>query len=177
MKIGLVPGAMKPYHAGHHYLTSCAVEKCDEVIILTTCKDRQDISGSSMLKCWEEVIIPRLPEKVHVRFVVSPVRTTYEIMETLSEKSTGDEVYIFGGSEDVKRFPQDKIESTYIGITPINVAAQQSEDFERGRGDSPKVKGEWVRKAIKSNDVASFEEYIPEFLKDLSQQYFDILTK
>ena len=61
MKIGLVPGAMKPYHAGHHYLTRQAIKECDRVIIITSEKDRKSISGSNMKKAWENLIIPLLP--------------------------------------------------------------------------------------------------------------------
>mgnify|MGYP003153936700 CR=1 FL=1 len=175
MKIGLVPGAMKPYHAGHHYLTTQASLECDKVIILTSDKDREDISGNSMVKCWTDIIIPLLPENILVEFHVSPIRATYEIMEALSYEQSGDEIYIYGGLEDVKRFPQEKISVNHPGIVVVNVAARDLGLYNRGKGDSPNVKGEWVREAMRNNDDERFAEFLPSFLKPLAKQYLDTL--
>ena len=38
--IGLVPGGMKPFHAGHNFLVQNALSECDEVYIFTSPKDR-----------------------------------------------------------------------------------------------------------------------------------------
>ena len=82
MIIGIVPGAMKPYHAGHHYLVETALRECDIVNILTTRKTRKGISGDSMYEVGQHYIIPHLAstysDKINVNFVVSPIRTVYE---------------------------------------------------------------------------------------------------
>ena len=77
--IGLVPGAMKPYHAGHHYLVEQAMKECDRVIIFTTAKDRNGISGIKMAFAWTNLIIPLL-QNVEVEFVISPIRAVWEFL-------------------------------------------------------------------------------------------------
>ena len=43
--IGFVPGAMKPFHAGHNHLIQRALVECDQVIVFTSLKDRGIIKG------------------------------------------------------------------------------------------------------------------------------------
>ena len=85
MVVGLIPGAMKPYHAGHHYLVESAMRECDRVIIFTTAKDRKGISGIKMAFAWTNLIIPLLPN-VEVKFVTSPVGAVYKFLEEENRK-------------------------------------------------------------------------------------------
>ena len=57
--IGLVPGAMKPFHKGHYFLISKAIEECDKVLIYTSGGDRGFIKGKQMRLVWDNLIIPK----------------------------------------------------------------------------------------------------------------------
>ena len=69
--IGLIPGAMKPFHAGHNYLVQSAINECDEVILWTSIKDRDNIKVKNMHKAWTEIILPLLPKLAFLRSSVS----------------------------------------------------------------------------------------------------------
>jgi cytidyltransferase-like protein len=171
MIIGLIPGAMKPYHAGHHYLAEQAIKECDKVLIFTTAKDRKGISGVKMASAWTKLICPLLP-KVNVKFVKSPVRAVYEFLE---EANTEDLYRVYGGTEDVGRFSQKSLNKYCSHLNVSNVAELSSGSYLRGVGPSPKAKGEWVRNAIQAGDFRKFENYLPDFLKPYSKEYLKML--
>ncbi len=183
MIIGIVPGAMKPYHAGHHYLVETALKECDIVNILTTRKTRKGISGDSMYEVWQHYIIPHListySEKINVNFVISPIRTVYEdYIERLERDGYDGNTYrIYGGSEDSGRFHSSTLGKKYPTAMKhvINVAEEKSEQFQRGSGKSPQAKGEWIREALIKNDKSQFKLMMPGFLKNVSNDIMEIL--
>jgi cytidyltransferase-like protein len=170
MIIGLVPGAMKPYHAGHHYLVEQALKECGAVVIFTTAKDRDGILGSNMQKAWRQILQPLLG--VDVRFVPSPIRAIYEFLETADSK---DSYRIYSGTEDMNRFASASLKK-YCGNKDIcNVAEDEAATYLRGVGSSPNVKGEWVRKAMIDGNFTAFRNYLPKFLKPYAKEYLSIL--
>ena len=183
MIVGIVPGAMKPYHAGHHYLVETAARECDMVTILTTKKSRKGISGDSMFGIWCNHIIPHLISefegKIKVNFVVSPIRTVYEdFIERLEENGPdGNHYRIYGGTEDNTRFSNKSLKTKYPTAAPhiTNVAEDQSDGFQRGKGKSPDAKGEWIRKAMETNDKNRFKLMMPAFLHGVSTEIMETL--
>ena len=173
MIIGLVPGAMKPYHAGHHYLVMKAIHECDHVVIFTTTKDRKGISGLNMLKAWDELIIPKI--MAEVKFVKSPIRSIYELLE-IPEATEGNEFRVYSGTEDWGRFNSSSLERYCSGVNVCNVAEKDKERYRRGTGESPMAKGEWIRKSIEDNDFQVFRDYLPAFLKPHAERYLSILV-
>ncbi len=173
--IGLVPGAMKPYHAGHHYLVKQAIKECDEVIVYTSTKDRKGISGSNMQNAWYSIILPNI-EPINLKFVISPVGSTYDFIIEAHETNSTNQIRIYGGTEDAKRFPIDNIRKRWPNANVVNVADTSSARFLRGQGKSPNAKGEWVRNAIQAGNHQQFKDYLPEFLKDHANEYLKILT-
>ena len=178
MIIGLIPGAMKPYHAGHHYLVSQALKECDRVIILTTVKDRKDISGQNMKQAWETLILPKMLG-VEISFVISPVGSIYKLLDSENINPTTNTYRIYGGTQDVNRYNMDKIRIKYpnSGARFTNVAAEESKNYQRGIGNSPVAKGEWIRNAITHMDFKKFENFLPNFLKPYAKEYLNILSK
>lgn len=178
MIIGLVPGAMKPYHAGHHYLVSKAISECDRVIIYTTTKDRKSISGPAMKEAWECLISPMLPSKVEVVFVKSPIGIVFEILD-IANIVCDDHVYrLYGGTEDANRFRSEYIRRKFPMVADrfVNVAKEESHKYLRGIGDSPVAKGEWIRNSINSGNYDEFRNFLPEFLKPHAKDYLEILN-
>lgn len=178
MKIGLVPGAMKPYHAGHHFLVENALRECDKVIIFTTVKDRDDLSGANMQSAWNELIIPNIEGDVEVSFIKSPVGSVYEVIETENESPSANTYRIYGGTEDVKRFNMERIATKYPNAASrfVNVAAEGKASYLRGEG-TPKAKGSWAREALHASDKVTFKAQLPKFLQPHTQRYMEILSR
>ncbi len=168
--IGFVPGAMKPFHAGHNHLIQRALVECDEVIVLTSLKDRGVIKGEKMYKAWQELIVPSLPEHIKVIGVKSPVGSVYDYLEW-----NGNVTYqyrIYGGTEDIDRLSMARMQQYYPDLNVINVAEIDPESFTR---DVVQAKGEWVRNSIQAGNLKEFKSYLPAFLKPHAKSFLDIL--
>ena len=177
MIIGLIPGAMKPYHAGHHFLTKIAMQECDQVRIFTTVKSRGPIPGMAMYNIWNKIIIPRLDSRVTVSFGPSPVTLVYQILEDEQVSPTNIMYRLYGGTEDLTRFNSDYIRKKFPNVANrfINVAESSSANFLRGVGASPMAKGTWIRKALESGNVEKFKSMMPEFLQSSAEDIFNML--
>ena len=85
MKIGLVPMAAKPYHAGHNELVNLAAAENDTVYLFVSTSDRCrkgqiPIYGEDMKNIWCEEIEKVLPKNVIVEYGGSPVRKVIEFL-------------------------------------------------------------------------------------------------
>ena len=173
--IGLIPGAMKPFHAGHNHLVQTSIKECDHTIIFTSRKDRDNINGDKMLDAWDVVILPLLPNRIEVVAVKSPVRGVYDYLEW--NRSPDKQFRIYGGTEDIARLSKARILQYYPGINVINVAEESPHAYERGAGYTEvPAKGEWVRESIKAGNHVKFRSFLPDFLKPYSREYLSILT-
>ena len=105
--IGFVPGAMKPFHAGHNHLIQTALKECDKVFVFTSLKDRGIIKGDRMYKAWQEIIVPSLPEHLEVVSVKSPVGSVYDFLEWNGD--TNKSYRIYGGTEDIGRLSKARM--------------------------------------------------------------------
>ena len=169
--IGFVPGAMKPFHAGHNHLIQTALEECDKVIVFTSLKDRGVIKGERMYKAWQELIIPQLPKHIEVIGVRSPVGSVYEYLEWNGDKTKPYRIY--GGTEDIARLSNARMIQYFPHLTVINVAESEPESFTR---DVVHAKGEWVRNSIQAGNLNKFKSYLPAFLKPHAKAYLDMLV-
>ena len=169
--IGFVPGAMKPFHAGHNHLIQRALEECDKVIVFTSLKDRGLIKGERMYKAWQEIVIPLLPNHIEVIGVRSPVGAVYDYLEWNGNISNSYRIY--GGTEDIARLSNARMIQYYPKLNVINVAESEPESFTR---DVVHAKGEWVRNSIQAGNLKEFKSYLPAFLKPLAKEYLSILV-
>mgnify|MGYP001252179928 CR=1 FL=1 len=174
--IGLVPGAMKPFHAGHNYIVQRSIEECDHTIIFTSAKTRDNIDGNKMIDAWDRIILPLLGNTVEVLVVKSPVRGVYDYLE---HRGTPNKSFrIYGGTEDISRLSKARILQYYPGLNVVNVAEENPQAFERGAGYTEvPAKGEWVRESIRAGDHEKFRSFLPDFLKPHSNEYLSILTE
>ena len=168
--IGFVPGAMKPFHAGHNHLIQKAIAECDKVIVFTSLKDRGIIKGDNMYKAWQEIIVPLLPNHVEVIGVRSPVGAVYDYLEWNGDPSVSYRIY--GGTEDIARLSNARMLQYYPKLTAMNVAESEPESFTR---DVVNAKGEWVRNSIQAGNLKEFKSYLPDFLKPHAKSYLDML--
>jgi len=172
--IGFVPGAMKPFHAGHNHLIQTALSECDRVIVFTSLKDRGVIKGDKMYKAWQELIIPLLPNHIEVIGVKSPVGSVYDYLQSNGDPSIAYRIY--GGTEDIARLSNARMQQYYPNLNVINVAENDPDAFIRGAGYTEiPAKGEWVRNSIQAGDIEKFKSYLPAFLKPHAKRYLDIL--
>ena len=172
--IGLVPGAMKPFHAGHHYLIATAISQCDKVIIFTSLKDRGIIKGPKMFEAWQKVILPLLPDTVTICSVTSPVGSVYKYLE--HDGVLESHYRIYGGTEDILRLSKARMLQYYPNLNVMNVAEETPDAFTRGAGyTSIPAKGEWVRESIKAGDQEKFRSFLPDFLKPYASEYLQTL--
>ena len=168
--IGFVPGAMKPFHAGHNHLIQRALTECDQVIVFTSLKDRGIIKGEKMYKVWQDIIKPALPTHFEVHAVKSPVGSVYDYLEWNGDRTKAYRIY--GGTEDIARLSNARMLQYYPHLNAINVAESEPESFTR---DVVHAKGEWVRNSIQAGNLKEFKSYLPAFLKPLAKEYLDIL--
>ena len=171
--IGLVPGGMKPFHAGHNFILQEALRECDEVILFTTVKDRGVIKGENMKKAWLDLIQPLLPGLDVVTFVPSPIGAVYLYLE--KEGAPENEYRIYGGVDEVNRFRPEYLAKNYPDLTIIQPAAEDPEKYARSTATGVPVSGTNTRKAIEAGDFQTFKSYLPDFLKPHAREYPDTL--
>ena len=169
--IGFVPGAMKPFHAGHNHLIQRALVECDKVLVFTSLKDRDIIKGERMYKAWQDLIVPSLPEHIEVVGVKSPVGSVYDYLEWNGDPAKAYRIY--GGTEDIARLSNARMLQYFPHLNAINVAESDPESFTR---DVVNAKGEWVRNSIRAGNLKEFKSYLPAFLKPLAKEYLSILV-
>ena len=168
--IGFIPGAMKPFHAGHNHLIQTALSECDRVIVFTSTKDRGIIQGDNMFQAWQELIVPLLPNHIEVTAVRSPVGAVYDYLK--SHGNSAHAYRIYGGTEDIGRLSKARMLQYYPSLNVVNVAEETPDAFTRG---VVHAKGEWVRDTIKAGDHEKFRSFLPDFLKPHAKEYLDIL--
>ena len=168
--IGFVPGAMKPFHAGHNHLIQIALSECDRVIVFTSVKDRDVIKGENMYRAWQELIVPLLPNHLEVIAVKSPIGSVYDYLEHDGKSEIAYRIY--GGTEDIARLGKARMIQYYPHLNVVNVAEETPEAFTRG---VVHAKGSWVRNAIKAGDHEKFRSFLPDFLKPHAKEYLKIL--
>ena len=105
MRIGLVPMAAKPYHAGHDGLVRLAANECDAVKVFVSTSDRKrpgeiPIYGEDMHSVWTKFIEPSLPGNVEVYYVTVPVTAVYKELEKAEADESLDTFVIYSDSED-----------------------------------------------------------------------------
>jgi hypothetical protein len=180
MRIGLVPMAAKPYHAGHHALVTAAAQENDEVLLYISLSDRKrkgelPIRGSDMQKIWSGQIEPILPGNVTPIYGGSPIQKVYEELITANEKAVAgslDNVYIVYSDpvDTAKNYSDASIQKYFpdaYAAGAVKFAAEENPgSFTRGVG-TPDVSGTAVREFIKCGDFESFEQSMP---KDMDAQ-------
>ena len=177
MRIGLVPMAAKPYHAGHHALVTTAANENDKVLLYVSTSDRKrkgelPIHGADMQKIWSDQIESILPGNVTPVYGGSPVQKVYDVLIDANEKALEgnlEHVYtVYSDPTDTARNYSPTAIQKYFpeahAAGAVKFAAEENPSaFTRGVG-TPDVSGTAVRASIQCGDFASFEASMPEGL-------------
>lgn len=184
MKIGLVPIAAKPYHAGHHCLVTIAAAENDLVQVFVSLSDRRrsgemPILGSDMQRVWSEHLEQIMPGNVEIIYGGSPVRKVYEAIEVAEKSGSPDTYTVYSDPEDTQsNFPLKYRESYFprkYALGQVVFAAEENPNkFTRGcvQG-TPDISGTMMRASLASGDFQTFAAGLPPGVD--AQQVFDIL--
>ena len=171
MKIGLVPMAAKPYHAGHHALVEAAAAENDKVIVYVSTSDRKrkgefPIMGQDMVRVWKEEIESVLPGNVEAQYGGSPVRKVYEELERADASNSQDTYRVYSDPVDTSRnYPEAYRQKNFAGIynagQVIFAAEENPAAFTRGEG-TPNISGTKMRSSLEACDFNAFKDGMPD---------------
>ena len=170
MKIGLVPMAAKPYHAGHHWLVKKAAKENDKIIVFVSISDRvrkgeQPVYGKDMQRVWKQELEPIMPGNTEVRYGGAPVQKVYQEIGDAAKAGSSDTYFVYSDATDTMRnYPEHSrvkyMEPLYSQGQVIFPAEEDPSQFTRGEG-SPDVSGTAMRRAIQSCDLEAFRTGLP----------------
>lgn len=181
MKIGLVPMAAKPYHAGHDALVRLASSECDAVQLFVSVTDRSrpgemTIRGDDMYSLWKKHIEHSLPGNcmppIYTKST-SPIRELFEFLIGQEREGSDDTFAIYSDSEDIKLYSPDKL----MRYAPSLYAAGQVVTRGIDRSETVPVSGTKMREFLSSGDASSFSKFLPPSLQAHSQEIVDLLTR
>jgi hypothetical protein len=176
-RVGVIPMAGRPVHAGHWFLIENALKENDTVYLFVSVKGRGEglgrIEPGTMMRAWKEVLLPALDKRVIVRFVESPVFDSFRfVKDALNPTRT----FTFYGDEDdvAQRWNAETLSKQFPHGIDGRVRAV---GFKRS--DTMQISATEVRKmladhALMSRITATFPKALSEPAK---KRYFKILTE
>ena len=181
MKIGLVPMAAKPYHAGHHGLVMLASKENDHVILFVSTADRKrhgelPILGKTMLQIWTQFLEPILPSNVEVRYVPVPVTGVYNVLETAEQENSEDDFSIYSDAEDITKYREQSLKKSAKEI--YNDERIHLRGVERS--STVDVSGTEMRQLLTSKaakDKKKFISFLPSQVQMHGAEIYSLLSK
>lgn len=160
-KQGIYCGSFKPFHKGHMKIIKQASEICDEVCLIVSLCDRENIKGKDMAYIWKNYILDILPSNVVPIFIKSsPIKRAYKILEKAECVSNLNmEFYIFGDENDIEIFNHCSLEK----IAPKTLSQNKIKKIIIPRDYTS---GTLIRALIINNDFSSFKQHMPEELSE-----------
>jgi len=177
--VGLIPAAMKPYHAGHDGLVRIAASECDEVHLFVSTSDRVrkgelPIYGADMKRVWDDYIEPSLPDNVVVQYGGVPVQHVYE--ELQMEEAAGDfetTYVIYSDAEDILKYTDSSLSKAAQKLFDNGLIERRGVD----RSETVNVSGTKMREFMARGDVRNFKKFLPEEIRQYAGEILNILTK
>jgi len=174
MRIALIPGSFKPYHAGHDTLFRKAAAENDRVIVFYSTADRARpgelaVSGENSTHIMNEYVSRSLPGNVSLVASRVPIRSVFELLSEVDSISN-DSYVIYAGSENIAKY------STISKYAPnlANSGRIDLKELVRGE-DSPNISGTAMRNFIMIGDVDAFRMGLPPLLRPQAEEIFDLL--
>ncbi len=182
MKVGIVAGSFKPYHAGHHKMVEIAAENNDQVYLFVSTTDRlrkgeHPLYGKDMRKVWNDHLNGILPNNVHLYLLgpgQAPIRSVYELLEDASKKGMDDNFTIYSDPVDMSRNYREASLTKSVGEDFLK---NQIEKRPLDRNETVPVSGTDMRRHLADKNDEAFKDMLPYQLSDASKQaIFDILS-
>ena len=182
MRLGIVAGSFKPYHAGHHKMVEIAAENNDQVYLFVSTTDRMrkgehPLYGKDMRKVWNDHLSGILPSNVHLYLLgpgQAPIRSVYELLEDASKKGMDDNFTIYSDPVDMSRNYREASLTKSVGEDFLK---NQIEKRPLDRNETVPVSGTDMRRHLADKNDEAFKDMLPYQLSDASkQEVFDILS-
>ena len=182
MRLGIVAGSFKPYHAGHHKMVEIAAENNDQVYLFVSTTDRlrkgeHPLYGKDMRKVWNAHLNGILPNNVHLYLLgpgQAPIRSVYELLEDASKKGMDDHFTIYSDPVDMGR---NYRETALVKSVGQDFAYEQIDKVALDRNETVPVSGTDMRRHLADGNEEAFKDMLPFQLSDASkQEIFDILS-
>lgn len=167
--IGLVPMAGRPVHAGHWCLIKNAAQENETVYLFVSVKGRGEgserIEPGRMMKVWKEVLLPRLPKNVVLRFVESPIVSANMFVK--GHVNDNLQFSFYGDVADVEeRWSEKKLEKMFPTLYPTGSVVGRG----FSRDETVNVSGTQMRQWLAEGSGGLFQAYLPQ---DLTQEERD----
>lgn len=180
MKIGLIPMAAKPYHAGHDSLIRLACRECEMVQVFVSLSNRErpgelPIYGKDMEVIWKKYIEKSLPGNCMPPIYTmnsSPIGDMMKFLERVEKEGSEDTFVIYSDLEDIKKYT-DKMLMPYM---PTLLAAGQVQRRGVDRNETVNVSGTKMRQFISTGDVVEFSKFLPPALQSHAQEIYTMLA-
>lgn len=178
MRIGLVPMAAKPYHAGHDRLVRIAASENDEVHLFISTSDRKrpgelPILGSTMHQIWRDFIEPTLPPNVLIYYGGVPVTKVYEEIQNAETSGSDNEYSIYSDEEDILKFSDEKL----ARFAPVLFSNNQISKRGISRTETVPISGTEMRSFLKTGDKKKFISLLPQQIRSSGNVIYDMLRR
>jgi hypothetical protein len=167
MKVGLVAGAYRPFHAGHDALIRLASKENDKVIVFASLTDRDNISGEGMMQVWKQLIEPSLPDNVEVTYGGSPVGHAYKVIGDADQAGSQDTFTVYSDPDDANRM------ATLPKYAPNLTANGQVKFRPVERASTVNVSGTQMRLWFDNDERDQFVAHLPDSID--GDRVWDIL--
>lgn len=176
IRIGLVPMAAKPYHAGHDGLVQIAAAENDQVNLYVSTSDRSrtgelHVSGDTMQTIWWDYIEPTLPSNVIPDYGGIPVTKVYAELEKAEAEGSQDIYTIYSDEEDIQKYTDQNLEKS----APTLFAKGQIEKRGVSRSETVQVSGTEMREFIADEDMVGFIALLPPSIQKHGKEIFELL--
>lgn len=176
IRIGLVPMAAKPYHAGHDGLVRIAADENDSVMLFVSTTDRARpgelrVSGDTMQIIWWEYIEPTLPSNVTPDYGGIPVSKLYATLEKAEAAGSTDTYVIYSDEEDILKYTDEALKK----VAPNLFENGQIERRGISRSETVQVSGTEMREYIEEDDMIGFIALLPPAIQKHGKEIFELL--
>lgn len=162
--VGYFPGSFKPMHRGHYESILRMSGMVDELYVLMSIKDREDLSGEACKVYVETYILPTLPANVRFEFIdASPIRAVYDQIEKYEKsKSKAVSISLFAGPEDLGgRYNKLRLQAQFPKLFGEKRIRALPLPHVKAASASVRISGTAVREALANKNVAQLREMLP----------------
>lgn len=176
IKIGLVPMAAKPYHAGHDGLVRIAAKENDSVRLFVSTTDRARpgelrVSGDTMQIIWFDYIEPTLPSNVIPDYGGTPVAKVYASLEKAEAEGSQDTFVIYSDEEDILKYTDANLQKS----APTLFQKGQIQRRGVSRNETIPVSGTEMREFLEDGDMVGFIALLPRAIQKHGREIFNML--